>query len=375
MGPSRLLIGAMAGLVGGQAASATPLPHLDDARAAIAAEERRSVRDSLDAAEQAFGQSESVVLNDVLARYWYYRGLQFSRRGASPRTLDAFRQALVVDNTFEWDRDLNQDRELRKVFEALRGEVIGREQRQARVPERTGCAVAYVDGSRVGASSTVSIGLRLAQVQCPKGDVYSQWFDFGSDETPIDWLALCPYSIDTSIEPYVAPESDDDFAGLDGGWDEPSDSEEDPCFQALAAGLAEVTTESTPTEVPQSGTSIDEGVTEANQNGYFSTWSTRRKVVAGSGVALVGAGTVMHFAVVKPSFAMVEFGRRNNEWITEYAAGVLTDRFVQRRAATRAVTGVGAALITAGVIWVPAQSTRTVQPLLLPTGAGLHGRF
>ena len=375
MGPSGLLIGVAVGFVGARPAWATPTQHLDRARIAIEAGERRTVRDALDAAEQSFGVGNSVVLNDVLAQYWFYRGLQSSRRGASPRTLESFRQALVVDNTFEWDKALNQNLELRKVFEALRGEVTGREHVKARVPPQTGCAVAYVDGSRVDAESTVSVGLRLAQVQCPKGDVYSQWVDFESEDASIDWLGLCPYAVDTSVVPYVAAESDDDFGDIDGAWDDAPDVGDDPCLQELAAGLAEAETSTDSAYRSQAPTTGDGEAADARARVFFSDWSTNRKIVAGSGVALMGAGTMMHFVVVKPSFAMVEFGRRNNQWITEYAAGVLTKRFVQRRAATWAVAGAGTALTAAAAVWVPSRSTRTVQPLLLPTGAGLHGRF
>ena len=90
---------------------------------------------------------------------------------------------------------------------------------------------------------------------------------------------------------------------------------------------------------------------------------------------LVTTGVVLHFAVVKPSFAMVEFGRRNNEWISAYAADVLSQRFVERRALAWGIAGLGSAVTVSGLLWPRLKPTATVQPLLTPSGVGMHGRF
>jgi hypothetical protein len=98
-------------------------------------------------------------------------------------------------------------------------------------------------------------------------------------------------------------------------------------------------------------------------------------VVTGGGVGLMGTSLIMHAGIVRPSLAMVEYGRRNNEWLTPNAADVLTQRYVERRAMTWAVGGVGVAATAAGLVLLRPKTTAAVQPLLLPGGAGLHGRF
>ena len=347
-------------------AHATADEHLNDARAALLDGSRRQVRSALNEAHAAFATSESVVRGATLARYWYYRGLQTTGRQASEETMNAFRQALVVDGGFQWDRTVNENLELRKVFEALRGEVTGRETRSAAVPERTGCAVPYVDGSRVGPDSVVSIGLRLAQIECPKGDVVSRWFEFSEETDPIDWLAMCPYAVDTTIEPHVEPESDDEFAGVDVGFggdapvvDDPCASETLPAASERAEASIEPTAPAPPMPMPA-----------ASGDGLRT-----QAIVTGVGVGLLTTGVVLHFAVVKPSFAMVEFGRRNHEWLTSNQADVLSQRFVERRALAWGIAGLGSAVTVSGLLWPRFQSSATVQPLVTPTGVGMHGRF
>ena len=178
MGPVRLLTAATAWALTHGVAYAFPQDHLSEARTALTEGDRKTARKALDAAEESFRQTDSVVLNDVLASFWFYRGLFADTRRKDAAAMEFFRQALVVDRTYAWEREVSDKLELRKMFEALRGEVEGRERRSPKVPERTGCAVAYVDGTKVLAEDTVSIGLRLAQIQCPQGDVYSLWIDF-----------------------------------------------------------------------------------------------------------------------------------------------------------------------------------------------------
>ena len=382
MGFGRLLIGvATAGLSVGPAHAAVEA-HLDDARAALVEGVPRQARNALGDAHAAFATLDAVVRDATLARYWYYRGLQTSGRRASDRTLDAFRQALVVDGAFQWDRSVNENLELRRVFEALRGEVAGRETRSAAVPERTGCAVPYIDGGRVGPDSVVSTGLRLAQIACPRGDVVSRWVEFSAAMEPLDWLAMCPYAVDTTIEPAVAPESDEEFAGVDVAFGEETPVVDDPCASERGAGPTVAQTPTVPaalgTPPASSEPAEDSGSPPARarpSKAAVGDWSRPRTIVTGAGAGLLTTGVVLHFAVVKPSFAMVEFGRRNNEWITAHAADVLTKRFVERRALAWSLAGVGSAVTVSGLLWPRFKPTATVQPHLTPMGVGMHGRF
>ena len=168
MGRVGLLTTIMMGCLVGTA-HAFPQEHIATARTALQADDKKAVRDALDMAELAFADSEGVAPNEVLAAYWYYRGLVHLQRGKTKPAMEMFRQALVVQNDFVWDKDLSTDMDARRLFEALRSEVRGRDVQSPKVPEKMGLAQAYVDGSRVRAGDWVAVGKRLAQVQCPEG--------------------------------------------------------------------------------------------------------------------------------------------------------------------------------------------------------------
>jgi len=366
LGQIRLLIALCLGMLTTGEAQALPGEALQQAREAIAEGKRRDARDALDEAHRAFLEGDSIVLNDVLAQYWFYRGLVAQKRGKKAATMEAFRQTLVVDRSFLWDRDLVDDLEMRKMFEALRGEVEGRDVHSPNIPEKTGCAVLYVDGSQVAFGDQVSIGERLAQVQCPKGDVYGAWSEFDEDES-FNWLAMCPYEVDTSVEALAEQQPQDEFEQLGPSFGSGS---------ALAAGPC--TVDSAPPTDGGEGVAVDEAPNEeAAGPGFLAPelWPSRRVVATGTGVALLGAGVGLHYGIVVKSYLMVEWGRRNPSAITRYQADILTDRFRERRAITWAVMGAGAVTTGVGLFLFKPATDLAVQPMWFPGGGGLHGQF
>ena len=346
---STVLLCALAGT-----AHAFPQEHVEAARAALKTEDRKAVRAALDLAEAAFADSEGVAPNEVLAAYWYYRGLVILNRGKIKPAMEFFRQALVVENDFVWDRDLSQDTDARRLFEALRSEVRGRDVQSPKVPEKMGLAQAYVDGSRVRAGDWVSIGKRLAQIQCPEGDVHGVWTSFEED---LDWLALCPYEVDTSIDIYATAVPEDDFGGLGGFGELPTD---EPTSEPISEASEP---ESAPSKEP---------VAETESTFRIADLATPRNIVMAVGGGMMTAGVVMHFTVVKPSYAMVEWGRRNPHELSRYQADILTERFVNRRRLTWTIFGVGTGIAATGFF---VMKPTTLQPTVFPGGMGLQGRF
>jgi len=373
LGPVRLLIGALTVAVLGSTAHASPQEHLSAARAALQDGKRKDARIALDAAAAAFSQTDSVVLNDVLASYWFYRGVYADSRRQSSKAEDAFRQALVVDGTFAWDRQVSENLERRKLFEALRGEVEGRDARSARVPEKVGCAVPYVDGSRVSSNSQVSIGPRLAQIQCPRGDVHSVWFDFNDQEAPFVWLAMCPYEVDTTVEPQEDSESEDEFADLGPVFGVEAPGDPGPCAVEAAASPGDGSPVVADTTEPSEGPSTDVRAGQINKSA--EGWSLGRIAVTSGGVALLGASAIMHSELVIPSYELVEAGRKTSSYIRESYAQKLTEDYGRLRAMSRTVAGAGAAAFAVGMFVMQPGKTATVQPVLFPGGAGLNGRF
>ena len=346
-------------------AYAFPQDHLKLARAALESKDEAAAVDALDAAEDAFEDADGVAPSEVLATFWIYRGLLAQQRGSTTDAMDAFREALVVDIRHKWDTELSADRELRKVFEALRGEVEGRESIGTSVPEATGCAVAYVDGNRVRSGDSVGIGRRLAQVQCPHGDVHGTWTSFTEDET-VDWLGMCPYPVDLSISPVDAEPSE--FEGLDVGFGAEDVTADDPCIDLLATPPPVVVAPEEPEE------SLPAGPGFLEQHLGKDSWTTKRAVTVGAGGALITTGIVLHYAVVVPAYDMVEWGRRNTVAVTRYQADVLTERFQTRRAIAYSVTAAGVLTTAAGLVFMRAKPV-SIQPVVTPFGAGLSGRF
>ncbi len=348
-----LLLSAMLGT-----AHAFPQDHIAAARAAFEAGDTKAARVALEQAREAFADSEGVAPNDVLASYWYYRGLLVLHRGRINTAMEPFRQALVVDNDYPWDKDLNINKDARRLFEALRNEVRSRDVQSPKVPEKMGMAQAYVDGTRVRAGDWVSVGVRLAQVQCPEGDVHGVWTTFEED---LDWLSLCPYEVDTSVDIYAVTGPEDEFGGLAtfGGATPPASTAPAQPESGEVAPNNPKPAAKEPTGSNSRSINLAELVTPQNI------------VIAVGGGMMVG-GIVMHFAVVQPSLAMVEWGRRNPHELNRAQADVLTNRFISRRRATWTVFGLGAGVTAVGVF---AMKPTSLQPMVFPGGIGLQGGF
>jgi len=350
-------------------AQAFPQEHLSKARDALKAEDKRAARQALEKAHDAFAASEGVAPNDILATYWFYHGLLLNQKGRSDAAMNAFRQALVVDRQFSWDRDVNDDRELRKVFEALRGEVGFRDTLSPGLPDKLGCAQVYVDGSRVSGDQEVAVGKRLAQVQCPHGDVYGLWTDF-NPESPVEWLALCPYPVDTTIEIVEASGPVSEFEGMDVEFGGSETEESNPCLEIMAKPPPVVAT----TQTPSSRTGSNSTANYMKSTFGLESWTLPRIITVGAGGVLITSGISVHFGGVVPAYEMVEWGRRNPTGLTRYQADILTDRFRTRRTISYALTATGVAATVVGVFVLKPKASH-IQPTLFPQGFGLYGRF
>ncbi len=179
---------------------------LGEARAAILSKDFKAAVKALDAAQAAAPTAESVLSSRNLAKIWYYRGvveqLQGDKKG---RAIEYWRQTLVLENSFPWDREVLPADDPETLFEALRSEVRSRDKVDVGAPEAVGAAKLYVDGAKVGAGDRVLSGQHLAQVSCPDGKTYGVWTDFSK---PLKWLSLCPGGVDTSVVVDTAPQDE-----------------------------------------------------------------------------------------------------------------------------------------------------------------------
>jgi tetratricopeptide (TPR) repeat protein len=170
---------------------------LGEARTALVEDKSREAMRRLDEAEAAIVEAVAVVPSVHLANFWYLRGLDLQMRQKTNRAMDAWRKALTVDPRFEWDIELMADKDSRRLFEALRGEIRARPEVGVQFPGETSEATLWVDGRRVRPSDVVRAGSHLLQVYCPDAKVYGAFSELTDEQ--LDWLALCPNGVNTSV--------------------------------------------------------------------------------------------------------------------------------------------------------------------------------
>ena len=169
---------------------------VQQARAAIEDADFENARMLLDEAESLAPESAIPVTKEGLRNIAFYRGVLDHYLGegvatgqATDTTMDFFRQALVHDLNFEWDRNLVADPEggVEYLFAQLKDEVASRNQSETRIPEQSAVRV-LVDGIVVAADDFVIHGRHLVQVMCPDTRVLGRWIEFG--ESP-DFGCFC----------------------------------------------------------------------------------------------------------------------------------------------------------------------------------------
>jgi len=205
------IVTVLALLIAPGLARAAVSDELGKARAALVSGDGKAAAQALDSAEDEAVDEAAVLPASLLARLYFYRGVSEHIQGDKKgRALDAWRQALIFDNGFQWDREVLDADDPRALFEALRAEVRSRSRVDTWVPEAVGAAKLFVDGQRRSHGDEVRQGIHLAQIECPDGSVHGKWTDLTKDPK---WFKLCPAGVDTSVVvEEAAASSEDEFA-------------------------------------------------------------------------------------------------------------------------------------------------------------------
>lgn len=310
------------------------------ARAQIDAGEHKAALKTLAALEDELASIDGLVDQQELATLWLYRGAAEHLRGPrKDRDIEAWRQALAIDNALPWDESLVTDGDVFSLFEALRGEVRSRGSVTPGIPEATGAAKLYVDGVQLREDEPIISGTHLAQIDCPdEQGTFSVVTDFSR---PLDWLALCPDGVDTSV--VVEEDEWAEFGPVFGG----------PAEEPVAEEPAEEPAEDTIAAPPREPRGFGVGTA----------------MMAGGG-ALLATGAVINFAVVNPTYAEIEAAQADPFGVSRAEADELTQRFDRSRYATIGLVGVGVALTGAGVF-----IDAPLRPVVGPGHLGVAGRF
>jgi hypothetical protein len=183
---------------------------VQSARNAIEEADFEKAKGFLDEAEALAPSSTIPVTREGLRNISFYRGVLDHYLGegvangyATDSTMDFFRQALVHDLNFEWDRGLVADPEggIEYLFAQLRDEVGARHQSDTRIPMDSPVRV-FVDGAMVSADDFIIHGRHLVQVMCPDSRVLGQFVEFG--ESP-DFGCLCGQDACFTVAPQSTP--------------------------------------------------------------------------------------------------------------------------------------------------------------------------
>lgn len=293
------------------------------ARAAIEDADFEKAREYLDEAEALAPSSTIPVTREGLRNISFYRGVLDHYLGegvangyATDSTMNFFRQALVHDLNFEWDRGLVADPEggIEYLFAQLRDEVGARNQSDTRIPMDASVRV-FVDGSMVSADDFIIHGRHLVQVMCPDSRVLGRWVKFG--DSP-DFGCMC---------------------GTEN------------CFNNAAV---------TPGLVPQKPAG-------AKRKGPRVSL-----IVMGSGAALLASGAVTQFVVAAPTYAEIEAARADPHGTTRAEADALTAAWnTQRSISLGLYIGGALAAGAGGGLWI--MESVAIHPT--GTGVGFSGRF
>ena len=292
---------------------------VQDARTAIEEGDFERATSLLDEAEAFAPQSPIPVTREGLRNIAFYRGVLDHYLGEgvvsgypTDSTMNFFRQALVHDLSFEWDRSLvtDPDGDIEYVFQQLKDEVSSRNQSDSRVPLEASVRV-FVDGALLASDDFIIQGRHLVQVMCPDTRVLGQWVDFG--ESP-DFGCMCG---------------------------------EDSCFESSdSTALEEAPTEKSSLNLPLA--------------------------MVGTGAAMLVGGTLTHLLGVNPAYSAIETARLDPHSISRSEADQLTQTFRVQRSLSLGLYLGGALALGAGGGLVVMESV-SLHPT--GNGLGFSGRF
>tara|TARA_B110000037_G_scaffold222495_1_gene297610 strand:+ start:685 stop:1680 length:996 start_codon:yes stop_codon:yes gene_type:complete len=286
----------------------------------------------LDQADVGAPNSELPVTRTALANIPYYRGVLDHYLGegivtgiASDTTMDFFREAIVFNPRFDWDRSLVSDPSgtIQDLFVQLKSEIDSRVQYASRIPEDSGVRV-FLDGIVLGSDDFVVQGRHLVQVMCEDQSIVGEWVEFG--DSP-DFGCMCG---------------------------------ESSCF---GNGGVAMSPEDRPASVLSSTSSSD-------GSGGSSALSTST-ITLGAGGAVLLSGIIYNFVVAAPVQEEVQHSYDNPNSITPAQFDDLSARWDSARFTTLGLLGAGAVVTGVGgyLYYTEGQSVSLTPNSIFVTGS------
>lgn len=161
---------------------------LDEARAAVLAEEWSTARARLDAAEALAPDAATPLPQDRVGQVWFLRGAVEWRTGRRDLAFASWRTALAMAPELQPDPAVLPDTADQDVLHALSEEVRSGTEVGLNIPSETQGGI-WVDGRPREQGDSILLGNHLVQVRCDDGDVRGAWHDYGMP--PPDYFVLC----------------------------------------------------------------------------------------------------------------------------------------------------------------------------------------
>lgn len=278
--------------------------------------------------------------NKDLAQFWVYKGYIHYAKGVAKSSKkeysasqEAWKKAFVFDEEIQLDESIleglseDEKENVLNFFEQNRRLTSGGQRVDAQVPENVGEAKLFVDGINVVQGSDVLAGAHLVQIDCPQDSLQSKWMflENGIEKVEIDWFALCPSGVDTTVE----VESNDMFA-------------------EMGFGSAVDTS-----GIYNSAPICHKDPTLSSRRPSFSIPSgliTKERMVLAGGGLLLTSGAVSYFAWTVPKFTAVEDARADLTNITEKEAAQISREFNLARWTTLGLLTAGIGVSTYGTM-------------------------
>jgi hypothetical protein len=270
----------------------------------------------LDQADVGAPNSALPVTRTALANIPYYRGVLDHYLGegivtgiASDTTMDFFREAIVFNPRFDWDRSLVSDPSgtIQDLFVQLKSEIDSRVQYASRVPVDSGIRV-FLDGIVLGSDDFVVQGRHLVQVMCEDQSIVGEWVEFG--DSP-DFGCMCG---------------------------------ESSCFGN--GGVAMSPEDRPGTVLGTNSDSGSQGMSSLSETGGLALSAST--ITLGTGGAVLLAGIVTNFVVAAPVQEQVVHAEENPGSITSAQWLALEDRWNSVRFTTLGLLGAGAVVTGVG---------------------------
>ena len=181
---------------------------MEGAKKALKAEKYSDMNKFLKTAKKEAVKSARIIPTEEFVELYFLRAMAEFKQGNTDEAIPHLRESLIASPKMEFKNEYTSDPSHFELFLSVQSEVSYREKVDTSIPESYGTAEIYINGFLKETGSQVPAGEHLAQIKCPKGEVFSKWTKFNGN---YNWIKMCPYKFDLRKP---CPEPNDDPLAL-----------------------------------------------------------------------------------------------------------------------------------------------------------------